>query len=84
MNPLKEKPGEKMLALRKKLNMTQAAFWSRVGVSQPCGSRFEQGRPVPRQTSALVDIVYGKAPIARLAELRGVPVIKLMAEELSR
>jgi len=44
--------------LRKRLNLNQAEFWNRVGVTQSGGSRYEKGRPVPKPVRILLNLVY--------------------------
>lgn len=39
---------------RKKSGMNQNAFWSRFGVTQSGGSRYESGRDIPVPTSMLI------------------------------
>ena len=45
-------------ALRLELGLTQADFWSPVGVSQSGGSRYESGRKLPAAISALLHLVH--------------------------
>ena len=68
--------------LRTKLRMNQTEFWSRIGVTQPGGSRYEGGRLAPEPTRIVVDLAYGTpaAAIAKLAKLRGVTVEELIAK----
>ena len=51
---LKQPPKE----LRLQLGMTQADFWTPVGVSQSGGSRYESGRKLPPAISALLHLVH--------------------------
>ena len=53
--------GEAALAMRKKLNVNQSEFWSRVGIGQSAGSRYESGRSIPRPVQMLLRIAYGTA-----------------------
>ena len=39
---------------RKKSGMNQQAYWSRFGVTQSGGSRYETGRDIPTPTSMLI------------------------------
>lgn len=50
---------EQIKALRKSKNMNQGEFWSRLGVTQSGGSRYESGRKVPTSTMMLMQIAYG-------------------------
>lgn len=67
--------------LRTKLRMNQTEFWSRIGVTQSSGSRYEGGRQAPEPTRIVVDLAYGTpaAAIAKLAKLRGITVEELIA-----
>ena len=61
--------GEAALAMRKKLNVNQSEFWSRVGIGQSAGSRYESGRNIPRPVQMLLRIAYGtKAQAAKHVE----------------
>jgi len=44
--------------IRRKLGLVQRDFWSRVGVSQSVGSRYESGRNMPPVFRKLVRLVY--------------------------
>lgn len=50
--------GTSALAMRKKLCMNQHAFWSRIGVTQSGGSRYETGRNIPAPVKKLLYITY--------------------------
>lgn len=50
--------------IRKRLRMNQSEFWSKIGVTQSGGSRYESGRSLPRPVRELVRLVY----------LKGVPL----------
>lgn len=65
---------------RTKIRMNQQDFWSRIGVTQSGGSRYESGRNVPTPTQTVIDLAYGtpKAALEKLAALRGVTVEALM------
>ena len=39
---------------RRKLDMNQSEFWSRYGVTQSGGSRYESGRNMPLPTAILI------------------------------
>jgi len=61
--------GEAALAMRQKLNVNQSEFWSRVGLGQSAGSRYESGRNIPRPVQMLLRIAYGtKAQAAKQVE----------------
>jgi transcriptional regulator with XRE-family HTH domain len=44
---------------RRKHNLNQSEFWSRVGVTQSGGSRYESGRNIPRPVQILLQLAYG-------------------------
>ena len=68
---------------RQKLNLNQAEFWSRLGVTQSGGSRYESGRNVPKPTQTVIDLTYGplNAAVERLAAMRGITVAELLASQ---
>ncbi|AJP47803.1 XRE family transcriptional regulator [Rugosibacter aromaticivorans] len=45
-------------AIRQKLGLNQQQFWARLGVTQSGGSRYENGRNMPRPVQQLVHLVY--------------------------
>jgi DNA-binding transcriptional regulator YiaG len=44
--------------LRSKCGLNQSKFWSRLGVTQSAGSRYETGRAVPKPTAVLAHVIY--------------------------
>ncbi len=44
---------------RRKNQLNQSDFWSRVGVTQSGGSRYESGRNIPRPVQLLLQLAYG-------------------------
>ena len=44
--------------LHESLRLTQAEFWGRIEVTQSGGSRYENGRAMPRPVRKLLGIVY--------------------------
>lgn len=44
--------------VRRKLGMNQSEFWSKIGVTQSGGSRYESGRNIPRPVQALLRLVH--------------------------
>lgn len=44
--------------IRAKLGLNQQQFWSRIGVTQSGGSRYESGRAMPRPVKRLLGAVY--------------------------
>lgn len=51
--------------IRRRLGLSQEAFWSRIGVTQSMGSRYERGWAIPKPVSTLLLLVHGKgiAPV---------------------
>ncbi len=45
-------------AIRHKLGLNQQDFWSRIGVTQSGGSRYESGRDMPKPVRELLRIVH--------------------------
>ena len=43
---------------RRKNGLNQSEFWSRVGVTQSGGSRYESGRNIPRPVQLLLQILW--------------------------
>ncbi len=61
---------EEIKAFRKKIGLNQGAFWSRIGVTQSGGSRYEAGgRRIPRTIQLLLHVAY--APEARAQRVVG-------------
>ena len=44
--------------IRRRLGMNQQEFWTRIGVTQSGGSRYESGRSIPRPVQALLRLVH--------------------------
>lgn len=45
-------------AIRHKLGLNQQQFWSKLGVTQSGGSRYESGRNMPRPVQHLLRLVH--------------------------
>ena len=59
--------------IRKKLGINQVTFWANIGVTQSGGSRYENGRNMPKPVRMLFQLVYtGSLSFAttRLAAMR--------------
>jgi len=63
---------ELVVKTRHKRNENQSVFWSRLGVTQSGGSRYESGRRIPKPIVLLFELIYGKKPLTKLAKLREV------------
>ena len=44
--------------IRRKLGLNQQQFWSKIGVTQSGGSRYESGRSMPRPVRELLRLVH--------------------------
>jgi transcriptional regulator with XRE-family HTH domain len=45
-------------AIRKQLGLNQQEFWSKIGVTQSGGSRYESGRNMPKPVQELLRVVH--------------------------
>ncbi|GHT81922.1 transcriptional regulator [Betaproteobacteria bacterium] len=45
-------------AIRRSLGLNQSQFWSKIGVTQSGGSRYESGRNIPHPVQALLRLVH--------------------------
>lgn len=64
--------------LRKRIGLNQRDFWSRVGVTQSGGSRYESGRAMPKPVRMLVAVAYGNRRECEGALKRLIPAFKGM------
>ncbi len=55
--------------IRRRLHMNQQDFWSRIGVTQSGGSRYESGRAMPKPVRELLRLVHIEG--IELAKARG-------------
>lgn len=51
-----------VLELRKSLGLNQTEFWTKIGVTQSGGSRYENDRAMPKPVLLLLEIIYGWKP----------------------
>ena len=47
-----------LVGTRNALGLNQSEFWSRIGVTQSGGSRYETGRKMPKPVAMLFELVY--------------------------
>lgn len=60
-----------MKTFRKTFGLSQAAFWTPLGVTQSAGSRYEStDRSRPKPLVTLISLMYGDKPLTTLANLR--------------
>jgi transcriptional regulator with XRE-family HTH domain len=57
--------------IRRRLRMNQQEFWSRIGVTQSGGSRYESGRSMPKPVRELL----------RLVHIEGIPLERARGED---
>lgn len=64
--------GEQVRRMREDLGINQTEFWSKIGMTQSAGSRYETGRTIPKPVVMLLMLVYETDEIAEslLANLR--------------
>lgn len=48
-----------ILELRNSLKLIQTEFWTPLGVTQSGGSRYENGRTIPKPVQLLLEKIYG-------------------------
>lgn len=71
MTTTKITDGKRAQKLRIKLGSRQDEFWSRVGVTQSAGSRYETGsRRLPVPLQMLIELAYGSKSLEALKRLR--------------
>lgn len=54
------------IEVRKAAGENQSQFWSRFGITQSGGSRYENGRSIPRSVKALLALATGRATVEQL------------------
>lgn len=69
--------------IRRKAGLNQQQFWSRIGVTQSGGSRYESGRNIPRPVQTLVNVVHVHGIPLEMVNRRNAPVLRaLLAGEI--
>lgn len=65
--------GDQVREIRRLAGLNQSEFWSRIGVTQSGGSRYESGRTIPKPVRSLLTLAFGseKEAATLLAKLRG-------------
>ena len=58
MNTAKSDKISEPREIRRKLGLNQQQFWSKIGVTQSGGSRYESGRNMPRPVRELLRLVH--------------------------
>lgn len=54
-------------ALRRRLKLNQDEFWTRIGITQSGGSRYESGRRMPKPVLNLLKLAYAPLKTASRA-----------------
>lgn len=54
------------VALRRRANLNQKEFWTKLGITQSGGSRYESGRNMPRPVRMLIALSEGHATVEQL------------------
>lgn len=67
--------------LRKTLRMNQSEFWSKIGVTQSGGSRYENGRAMPKPVRILLQLVHVQGLNVRTVERGDFGVIDYLKSE---
>lgn len=69
--------------IRRATGLNQHQFWSALGVTQSGGSRYENGRNVPRTVQALVNVTYvHKIDLSKITAANADAVRALLAGKL--
>lgn len=58
MNSTKPADKNEPRVIRRKLGLNQQQFWSKIGVTQSGGSRYESGRNMPKPVRELLRLVH--------------------------
>jgi predicted transcriptional regulator len=74
-------PAHSPREIRRNLDMNQKDFWLKVGVTQSGGSRYENGRNMPRPVSELLRIVYVEQIDLRNIQRMDIEVVNYLKRE---
>lgn len=66
--------------IRKKLGLNQSEFWSKIGVTQSGGSRYESGRNMPKPVRELLRLVHIERMDLEKINGRDYRLLKLLKE----
>ena len=67
--------------IRKKLGLNQSEFWSKIGVTQSGGSRYESGRNIPKPVRELLRLVHIERVDLEKVNGRDYNLLKLLKEQ---
>jgi transcriptional regulator with XRE-family HTH domain len=65
-------------AIRRKLGLNQQQFWSKIGVTQSGGSRYESGRNMPRPVRELLRLVHVEQIDIQRVKREDVEIVNLL------
>lgn len=66
--------------IRRKLGLNQQQFWSRIGVTQSGGSRYESGRNMPKPVRELLRLVHVEQVNIHRIKREDVEVVEYLKE----
>ena len=67
--------------IRRKLGLNQQQFWSKIGVTQSGGSRYESGRNMPRPVRELLRLVHVEQIDIQRIKLEDVDIVDYLKSE---
>ncbi|WP_442956710.1 helix-turn-helix domain-containing protein [Propionivibrio sp.] len=67
--------------IRRKLGLNQQQFWSKIGVTQSGGSRYESGRNMPRPVRELLRLVHVEQVDIQRVKKEDVEIIDYLKSE---
>ncbi len=67
--------------IRRKLGLNQQQFWSKIGVTQSGGSRYESGRNMPRPVRELLRLVHVEQVDIQRVKREDVEIIDYLKSE---
>jgi transcriptional regulator with XRE-family HTH domain len=67
--------------IRRKLGLNQQQFWSKIGVTQSGGSRYESGRNMPRPVRELLRLVHVEQIDIQRIKRDDVDIVELLKSE---
>lgn len=69
------------LALRRNMGLNQNDFWAALGVTQSGGSRYENGRTMPKPVATLLDLVHVKQLDLKRIEPHDMRILAYLKQE---
>lgn len=67
--------------IRRKLGLNQQQFWSKIGVTQSGGSRYESGRNIPRPVRELLRLVHVEQIDIQRVKREDIDVVEYLKSE---